>query len=283
MTIILPESDDTDAKFHSFRRKVFEASEDSIGLFTLPISHHEDGNLQEIRTGFLMALGDMRFLVTAGHDMREHYENGKPPYAVFPDKKIPPAPIIPVDPGFLTTKDEREDITVVRLHEETVTSLKGHYNFCRLDQIDANHISQRPPSLYLLYGYPVARIEKDKNAKLVANTWKYLTIPYQHQIPEIANENPEYHEFYSYDRVTKSDEGVQVDPHGLSGCGIYFCGLPQTHQPFSHEYFRLVAVQTSWNRTRQYVKSTSIRVVLTIIWKYFSDSRDILRLHGHQF
>ncbi|TWU22978.1 hypothetical protein Pla52o_25120 [Novipirellula galeiformis] len=283
MPIVLPESNDSESEFHAFRKKVFCAAEDSIGLFTLPISHHENGKLQEIRTGFLLRLGDMRFLITAGHDMREHYEAGKPPYAVFPDEKIQPALILAEDPGFLTTKDSREDLTVVRLRDETVKSLEGHYDFCRLDQIDAHHISQRPPSLYLLYGYPVARIQKDANDKLVANTWKYLTIPYQHEIPEIANENPEYHEFYSYDRVTRSDEGVQVDPNGLSGCGIYFCGMPQTHQPFSHEYFRLVAVQTSWNRTRQYVKSTSVRVVLTIIWKYFSDSRDILRMHGYQF
>jgi len=143
--------------------------------------------------------------------------------------------------------------------------------------------TQRPPSLYLLYGYPVARLEKDKNNKLVANTWKYLTIPFQHEIPEIANENPEYHEFYSYDRITKSDDGLQVDPSGLSGCGIYSCGMPQTHQPFTSDCFRLVAVQNSWNRTRQYVKATSIRVVLTILWRYFPDARDILRFHRLQF
>lgn len=282
MGIIVPDPEEENEFFHNYRRKVFEVAYDSIGKSTLPIGHFKDGKLCEIRTGFLLALGDLQFLVTAGHYMQDHYEKGNTLAAIVPEKNESPVIIRPAAPGFLTTKDDSEDLTVVRLDPSTASELSGYYSFDRLDRIDSTHMSKRPSSLYLLYGYPRDMVEKDTDGGLVINHWKYLTIPFQHEIPKIAEQNLDFHEFFSYDRRALSESGQQVEPHGFSGCGIYSCGMPQTHQPFSEKHLRLVAVQTSWNRTSQYVKATSIRVVLIILWKYFSDARDVLELHGHK-
>lgn len=264
-----------------FRDTVFDHADEKLGWVTAPIIHRDRGKACDIRTGVLLQIANMRFLVTAGHNMIAHGELGRSPEIVMPDKGTPTVSLS--NERFWTTKAKAEDLTVCQLTDETVGRLGDRFRYASLSDFMSQHDAQHGRGLYLLYGFPNQMGTSDEDGTKRADTWRYLSCLYERDFSNVENYDPNLHILLEYERKTKNKAGNYVWPHGMSGCGIWFCGHPNTHSPFTADHFRLVGIQTAWHKEFEYAKGTWIDVVAIIIWKYFSDARDVMRLHGMEF
>ena len=267
--------------FVRFRDRVFAAIEGSLSHFTVPLVVHDGKENAAFRSGVLLQIADMRFLVTAGHDMIEYSVNGYPVGIALPAKGT--HPILLLEETFWTTKDYREDITVTQLTRPVVDYLSGHYNYIRLSNVMPRRDPNQGKGLYVLYGFPDALIGADETGARRLQDWRYLTVPYSDDFAVVENYDPNLHLVVTYERRTHSRDGIQVHPPGMSGCGMWFVGTPLTHPLFTQADFRLVAIQNCWHKKYEYAKGTWIDDVLLILWKYYPDTRKPLMLAGFDF
>jgi hypothetical protein len=272
---------DREQLFTSFRERVFAAIDNSLGHYTVPLVVEDGERLVEFRSGVLLQIADMQFLVTAGHRLIDYTTQGHRIGIALPVKGT--HPILLVEEEFWTTKDDREDITVTQLTPPVVAYLEDHYRYVRLPAVMSRSDTSQRRGLYVLYGYPEALLGKDETDTRRLRDWRYLTTPFDGDFGVVENYDPQLHLVVTYERNTYSREGEQVLPHGMSGCGIWFVGTPLTHPLFTQEDFRLVAIQNSWHRKHQYAKGTWIDDVLLILWKYYSNTHGPLRLAGFDF
>lgn len=275
------ESDQPSSDFDVFRQRIFEAADAQLAWCSAPIVHFDRGKAVEIRTGVFLQIADMRFMVTAGHRMIEHGAEGRLPHIVMPEKGL--ESVCLREENFWTTKSKHEDLTVVQLKEATVGALGQHFRFARLNEFMSLRDQQHGNGLYLLYGFPNAMIRVDEEGQKRTDSWKYLTCLFPGDLDNVSDFDNELHLILEYERRTANAEGETVHPHGLSGCGVWFCGNPVTNAISNPFDFRLAGVQTAWHRQHQYVKCTWIDIVAVIIWKHFPDARAAMRLHGMEF
>ncbi len=275
--------EDAVAVLEDFKNKVFAVASESVEWSTAPLVHFEKGTgrATEIRTGVLIEIADMKFLVTAAHDMIKHLDAGNILGIVLANKASTPVPLI--DEKWWLTENPHEDICVCQLRPETVNAMGSDFRFLRLNQMMSQNDRNQHKGLYLLLGYPNAMTRPDEEGVKRADTWKYLTTPFHGDYAKVENYDKRLHLVLDYDRKTMNREGKTVHPPGLSGCGVYFSGLPITHPLLCHDDFKLVAIQTSWHRGEQYAKTTWIDLVLLILWRYYSDTRAPMSLHGITF
>lgn len=264
-----------------FRDAVFSRADEKIGWLTVPVIHRNDGKACDIRTGVLLQIGDMRFLITAGHNMIAHSELGRSAELVMPDKGVPTIPLS--EERFWTTKAKSEDLTVCQLTTDTVAKLGDRFRYASLSDFMSQHDTEQGRGLYLLYGFPNQMGSTEDDGTKHAGTWRYLSCLYEGDRSVVEDYDANLHIILEYERETRNKDGQHVWPHGMSGCGIWFCGHPMTHTPFSSDHFRLVGIQTAWHKGFEYSKGTWIDVVATIIWKYYSDTRDVMRMHNMEF
>lgn len=267
--------------FVRFRERVFAAIQDSIAHYTVPLIIQGDAKILEHRSGVLLQIADMHFLVTAGHDMVQHSESGYPVGIALPDKGS--HPILLVDETFWTTKDDREDLSVTQLTPLVVEFLKTYYRYARLSDVMSRHHPNQGQGLYLIYGFPYALVGPDETGIKRIGDWRYLTIPFQGDCSVVEKYDPALHLVLAYERGTHSQDGDLVHPPGMSGCGIWFVGTHLTRSLFSKDDFRLVAIQNRWWGKYEYAKGTWIDSVLTILWKYYPETHKPLLLAGFNF
>ncbi len=265
----------------NFRQRIFAAADTQLAWCSAPVVHFEGGKAIEIRTGVFLQIADMRFMVTAGHRLLEHCENGRMPHIVMPEKGLDPVCLL--EERFWTTKSKHEDLAVVRLKDSTIEALNQQYRFMRLNELMSSNDRQHGNGLYLLYGFPNAMIRKDEEGQKRTDSWKYLTYLFPGDLDNVSDFDNELHLILEYERRTVNAEGETVHPHGLSGCGVWFCGDRVTNALSDPFEFRLAGIQTAWHRQHQYVKCTWIDIVVLIIWKHFPDARAAMRLHGIDF
>ncbi len=272
--------ENTDSDLEIFKEKVFSVASESIEWSTVPLVHFDKstGLAIEIRSGVLIEIAGMHFLVTAAHEMRDHFEAGDILQIILPGKDSNPVPLN--QETFWSTKDPKEDICVCQLLPKTVESMEGSFKFLRLNQMMLQNNPDQLKSLYLILGYPNAMVRPDLQGVKRVDPWKYLSYPFQGDFSKIENFDERLHLILEYSRDTKNRDQQTVHPPGLSGCGVYFSGLPITHPLLKAEDFKLVAIQTAWHKGEQYAKATWIDDVLWIIWQYYSDTRSPMRLHG---
>lgn len=73
------------------------------------------GKMSDLRTGILLQIDDMRFLVTAAHDLPESIDKDRPPHVVMPDTDRQPVPL--AQETFWTTVNHNEDLAVAHLSD----------------------------------------------------------------------------------------------------------------------------------------------------------------------
>lgn len=265
-----------------FKDKVFDVADGSISHCVAPLVHiKDDKDIKDCRTGVLIQIDYMKFLVTAGHGMVKFFEEDMAPFLVMPDKDL--HPIALQYELFWTTKDEQKDLSVTRLTDSTLAYMGNHYRFLRLDDMMSRKHPRQGQGFYLLLGFPNQRYEYDEERKIRANTWKYLTVQYRKDFADVKPYDPAKHLIVEYERATKTGDGQTVHPPGLSGCGIWYIGNPLVNPVFRPEDFKLTGIQTSWNEVRQYAKGTWIDAVMGIIWEYYPEAHAPMRLHGIEF
>jgi hypothetical protein len=265
----------------AFRERVFNAVHESIDYATVPLFVEADGKAIDYRSGVLLQIGDFKFLVTAGHYLPEYCDKGHAVCLVMPDKGK--APIKLVSELFWSTKSGSEDLSVARLTEPILDYMGDHYRFIRIPQMMSRFDKQQGEGFYLIYGFPTALKGPDDTGATKVESWKYLTVPFSGSYADVEDYQPNLHVVLAYERKSYSREGEKVHPPGMSGCGIWYVGAPISHALFNKDDFRLVGIQNCWHKGVQYAKGTWIDSVLLIIWKYFSDTRDVMRLHGIDF
>ena len=162
------------------REHVFRLAEDSIEWCTAPLVHFDEGKSIEWTTGVLMQIADQRYLVTAAHKMLEHDEAGHTLHLLMPAPGLGTVPL--VREMFWSTTNPREDMSVTRLHEKTVEALGSHYRYLRLTDLMSKHDARHGRGLYLLMGFPLARIRLEHRSFLIwlrdlFGTVRYLVCP----------------------------------------------------------------------------------------------------------
>jgi hypothetical protein len=264
-----------------FRERVFAAIDDSIDHSTVPLIIEDGTRTIETRSGILLQIADMHFLVTAGHNMVEHSEKGHRVGIVLPVKGS--HPILLVEERFWTTKDDQEDISVTQLGPVVVDNIKDHYRYIRLTSVMSRYDRGHRRAMYVIYGFPEALVGPDDTGVRRMESWRYLTIPFQGDFGTVEKYDPKLHLVVTYERRSYGREGARVHPPGMSGCGIWFVGMPQTHPLFTADDFKLVAIQNCWHKGFEYAKGTWIDDVLLILWKYYPDTHKPLMLAGYNF
>ncbi|RIK76864.1 MAG: hypothetical protein DCC68_18445 [Planctomycetota bacterium] len=278
------EAVETDELIAAVREKVFAAAVDSIDWYTAPICLYHDGKLIPDRSGVLLQIGSLHFVVTAAHLNNDHQLKDAMDHGYDPCITMPAKGLLPVVLGgtkYLSTKSKSEDITVILLTDEIVAQLRDHYRFLRLTDV-APLDTLRPTRLYLINGFPLNLVRQEPNAKR-SEVWRYVTCRYQGNIDDVENFDPDIHLALHYDKHSYSGDGIRVSPKGMSGCGVWYVAEGHVAPHVSPESLKLVGIQTAWHPRLQYALATRIRLVLYIIWRYYPDSRDVMKLHGLRF
>jgi len=272
---------ETAALFNRFRDRVFEAAHNSIEKYSVALTVDDGQKLIAQRSGILLQIADMHFLVTAGHHMVSHHEQGHAVGIVLPVKEM--HPVLLVEEQFWTTKDEQEDISVTQLTPPVVEYIKDHYRYIRLNSVMSRKDPNQGKGMYLIFGFPDALLGPDDTGVKKMESWKYLSVSYRGDYANVENYNSRLHLVLTYERNTHNQQGERIHPPGMSGCGIWFVGTPQTHSLFNADDFKLVAIQNSWHKGFEYAKGTWIDDVLLILWKYYPETRKPLMLAGYNF
>lgn len=272
---------DAESLFERFRDRVFDAAHKLLEQCTVPVIIEDGDTVLDYRSGILLQIADMHFLVTAGHYMIEHTKQGHFTCITMPVKGM--APIRLFEEMFWTTNDDQEDLSIAQLTSPVVNYIKDHYRFIRMPSIMPRLHPDQGEGMYLLYGFPFALAGPDDDGDNKVQSWKYLTVSYQGDYSALEKYNPKLHLVLQYERQTYDQDGNRIHPPGMSGCGIWFVGTPYSHPLFTEADFRLVAIQNCWHRGEQYVKGTWIDDVLAILWKYFPDTHKPLMLAGYNF
>jgi hypothetical protein len=273
--------EDAEYHFERFRERVFRAAEDSIEHCTVPVVVEDGTRFIDYRTGVLVQIADMHFLVTAAHWLRELQAAENRIALVMPQKEL--KPIILMDEMIWSTKDDREDLSVTHLTPPVVNYLKGHYRYVRLSEMMSRDDREQEGGFYLLFGFPFTMMQPDETGIKRLQSWKYLTYSWRGSLEYVARFHPELNQVLKYERNSFSLEGEQVHPPGMSGCGIWFIGNPYTHPLFDENDFKLVGILTAWDEEQEYAKGTWINNVLLIIWKYYPATRKAMMLSGIEF
>ena len=267
------------------RDKVFRAAYESIDHSTVPICFHNDGVMTPDRSGVLLQIGSLHFLITAAHVGDDHTipdaaKQGYAPCVVLPEKGTIPVPID--SDRYMITIDRNEDVAVFLLTDETVVRLAKHYRFLRLSHLQSrNHIANEH-AMYLISGFPQGMVAQEPDAKRM-EIWYYLTVLYNGNYDNVPGFIPSTHIVLKYERRTHNRDGKTIHPPGMSGCGIWFVAHSLTWPLFTAADFRLTGIQNAWHKDHEYARGTWIDVVMKIIWRYYPEARGPMKLHGMVF
>lgn len=266
-----------------FAGKVFDAAADSIDPSSVSIGLYHDNMLWPDRSGILLQIGSHHFLVTAAHanngrTIADLLNTGHVPCIAMPGQGS--APLIFDSPQYMTTIDPEEDIAVFLLEQDAAARLQAAYSFLNLSDLmsRSDRECRYKGTLYVVVGYPKDTVVREPMAFCV-RIWRFIT----HRNVDtsaVAGFNPNTHIILKYeDDVRNYEDGIRVTPVGLSGAGIWFVCDPITGPMVSARAFKLVGIQTAWHPIEHYLKGTWIDVVVHIIWKYYPDTRNAMRLH----
>jgi len=282
-------SDDFESELRRFSEKVFIESHEVVDWATAPITFLHKLEADSLattfdRSGVLLAIGELRFLITAEHDILKYRNAGYIPCIAAPRPDVPPTPL--VADKLYVSDDPLVDIAVFSLVPDTVENLKGDYRFLRLNQVRITPPSNLEGAFFLVTGFPADMQDYDEMGRERVNVAKFVTCPLSGRISDIENFIPEAHIVLGYEKDAKHTSGNRVPPPrapGLSGCGIWYLPIPQGMQGWTQKAIVLYGVQTAWHRQREYVKGTVIGHALAMIWCWFSDSRDPMRINGFEY
>lgn len=265
-----------------FRRRAF--SNDIVDWATIPIAlTMPDATLLD-RTGVLIAIGDFRFLITAEHFLEDYADRG---YRLFLMPPRPDGPKVELSfERFYVSHDPAIDIAVFRLSDQQEAQLRDDYRFLRLNNVRL--VAPRPDEgpFFLVTGFPAECAGRDPADPGRADVHRYLSSRYDGDYDWIENFNPNNNIVLMYDRRsrhTTGHVGKPPDAPGMSGCGIWYLPVPYGFEGWRDDDIRLVGIQHSWTPRPGYLKGTVISHALSMIWHWFADTRDPMRLHNISF
>jgi len=282
-------NDEPQAELNNFCTRVFAHSADLVDWATAPVTflRTKESTLENTfdRTGILLAIGELHFLITAEHNIEELIHAGYVPCVAAARPDVPVTPIL--CNKFYVSHEPLTDMAVFRLETDAVRQiLLGDYRFLRLDRVRIAPPSPKEGPFFLVTGFPTGSVDRDEVNRERANIARLLTVPFKGTNEEIEHFVPESHIVLEYDANARHTSGNAIPPPkapGLSGCGIWYLPTPFGMHGWSRRDIHLVGVQTAWHRSRGYLKGTIIAHALAMIWGWFSDSRDAMRINGLEY
>ena len=221
------------------------------------------------RTGVLLSVADLDFLVTASHDLEKFLNAGIPLYVTSPRKGDGG---IPISGRVHGTAENILDVAVFKLDASTsqqIRSAGGKF----LRQTDTDIQTIPIPGHYLIRGYPL---------EMKGNPIRFSTVLYSGPKPASSEYpfDPHFHLLLDHsgqiilnDGTSKSSPNVK----GMSGCGIWrITSRPESEWGnVTKNERKLVAIQTSYLHG-QYCKGTWIRHVWELIQNSYPETREIM-------
>jgi hypothetical protein len=109
----------------------------------------------------------------------------------------------------MTTDCPNEDLAIFLLSNETAAAVGEHYRFLRLSQLQSKYHVSHEGAMYLIAGFPQAKLEQELDAWRVEG-WYYLTGHYEGNYSTIPGFNPQTHIILQYERCSVSPAMRQV-------------------------------------------------------------------------
>jgi hypothetical protein len=167
-------------------------------------------------------------------------------------------------------KDDRLDVGIFKLKEDTVSLLCNYYEFLTQNELGVNHLLEIKEQ-YLTYGFPTSQtLAKYKTTKVTSNPFCFSTWPKASDIyAEMnckLNENIIIHfdKFGFIDTVTNKQR-IVPDTYGMSGSGLWY--VPnQIISPETPIKKKLVGILTEWyDQNKKVIIATRIDVISELI------------------
>ncbi len=167
-------------------------------------------------------------------------------------------------------ENDRIDLCVIKLCEETVDTIKNAYNFLDKSELGVNHIYTEFP-MYEIVGFPVTKSKYNKFKKqLKSRPWRFITNPVKEEKYKTLKCNKDFNIALNYDRkrvYNFKKKTTQIGPelYGISGCGLWFTP-PKEMLSKGQPEKRLVGIMTEWpTNNRKFLIATKIDIFTEII------------------
>jgi len=233
------------------------------------------GKPEAIGSAVMLAIGPIRFLVSAAHVLNERSHHN----LYFPTE----SELVPLRGDFTrifstaarTEEDDHVDLAVVRLSGDPWTSLDDKHFTQWLELDHAGHFLM--DYAFALLGYPLTKQRDPVHGPfLVAQAYRLIALECGQRVYDQERFDPNVHLLVGFDkRKTWSVDGQETAPHlyGVSGGGLWsfrkHSVLEATRPPW------LAAIAVEWRAKGQYkyVLATRITVVLDALVQRYPDVR----------
>ena len=219
-------------------------------------------------TGVFIKVNNIHFLITAAHVIEDYMGEV---FIRFEENCITRIAFeISINKTNGKRKDDKTDIAILKLDEETVKTLIGFYEFLDETELGINHELNYLP-MYLAHGYPctLTKIKYKKN-EIVANSTFFITKPADKIIYDKLECGIDKNLIICYNRNDLINSrtqqiGTGPDLYGMSGSGLWY--IPkQVLDSNQRVKKKLVSLLTEWPlKDKTHVISTRIDVITEIL------------------
>jgi hypothetical protein len=252
-------------KYHEIKVRAWK----DIGDCTCQFLVEEKGQFEGYGSGVFVKIDGHHFLFSAAHVLEEQPHSLIVPSGIGAGGTILQGGIN-INKISGKRKDDRVDIGVFKLTDETIASLNGFYDFLDADVLGINHDLELKEQ-YLTFGYPVSQTEpKYKTRKVVTKPFGFSTWPKAPDIYVTMNckqgENIIVHfDKHGFIHTATQEKLIAPDAYGMSGSGLW-CVPEQSNDPGQKIKKKLVGILTEWwDEDKKIIISTRIDVATEVI------------------
>ncbi|MDW9381939.1 hypothetical protein [Chryseobacterium sp. JV558] len=228
-----------------------------------------NGNPEPHATGVLVKIDDCHFLFTAAH-VSEDLQNE---IVIGIEEKLT------VKLGGEWTfnnldknqkrKDDKIDIAILKLDDESVDYIKRQYSFINQNQLGINHEIKNLP-YYTAIGFPASKNRFNKyKGELKSSPFIYNTVPADEKKYKDLNCKEYENLILTYEKKRVIDNQTKrkitgPDPYGISGGGVWFVPTQLVNETDIVDK-KLVSILTEWSSEKNIWISTRIDLFTEVI------------------
>jgi len=223
-----------------------------------------------IASSILLKCNKSRYLITAGHVLRENNEEiDQVDLGVMVNNEflILNGELIFINPDRNRTNDQT-DIAIFELNTDVANDIEEKYSFLPITQADINH-NVSDELRYLLVGYPITKTKlKPHKSIFEVNPLIFLTKKSKlHKYRRLGfNEHSNIILDYVKSKIQSFGSELVItgpDTYGISGSGLWFIDSFMTTKDASE--IKLVGIMIEWRKSESVVISTRIHLVTEIL------------------
>jgi len=240
----------------------------------------QDNRIVKDRTGVLLRIADVLFILTASHDLREIVQSDIPLYVSWNERTDLPIPLH--DARFHTTecdsrlgeRDVVRDIAFVKMSNSTAKEILAAGR-TPISLRDINMSQDSSPAVFFMFGFPQAwfRVERS-GPKCLPLVYGCGIYPGEHWAGSHIAYDPKVHLLLSFRReaIGPIDGQAHTLPgyegiKGVSGCGIWrVTDLHSSVSRWRPDQCKLVAIQHRYYEHPGYIHTTWIQYAISRIF-----------------